>query len=86
MNAITVFLKLYLKLFFPFLIMMLGLGHAISSFRHSISRTPISFLGFSYTPTIWTFAATLIVTIVACAIAFKMLLSIRKYHEKNLKG
>jgi succinate dehydrogenase/fumarate reductase cytochrome b subunit len=84
MKAITEFPKVYIKLFLPFLFMMLGLGHSISGFRHAISRTPILFFGFSYTPTTLTFAATLIITIVALAIAIKMLLNIRRYHTTKI--
>lgn len=83
MKVNTVFFKLYLKLFFPFLIIMLGVGHAISGYKHSIRHVPIFILGLSYTPTIWTFAATILIIIVAALIAIRILLKIRKYHEEN---
>ncbi|KLT66733.1 hypothetical protein [Pedobacter sp. BMA] len=83
MKANTVLFKHYLQLFFPFLIIMLGVGHAISGYNHLIKHAPIFLLGLSYRPTIWTFAATIITTIVAAFIAIRMLLKIRKHQEGN---
>ncbi|UKT63939.1 hypothetical protein [Pedobacter mucosus] len=79
MNIVTEFFKL----FFLFLIAMLGAGHSAVEASSLIKHTSPFVFGFRYNPTLWTLLLSLIVTVSAFLFATKIALNIGKSYKKD---
>lgn len=71
MNYFTEFIKVFLKLSPPLLVVMLGVGHSIVELSSLINHTTVSI--FRFEPTLWTFFVTFFVTIAASVVSIKVM-------------
>lgn len=83
MNTFADFFKVFIKLFSPLLVAMLGAGHSIVEVSSLTNHTAIFIFGFKYDPTFWTVFITLFVTIIAIIVVAKVMLNIGKSYKKD---
>lgn len=83
MNSITEFFKVFIKLFPPLLIAMLGAGHSMTEIQSFNNDTIVLAFGFKYAPTLWTCLISLFLTITALSVALMIILNVGKSYKKN---
>ena len=83
MNTFAEFFKVFIKLFPPLLVAMLGTGHSIVEVSSLTNHTAIFVFGFKYNPTLWTVFITLFVTIITFSVAIKIILNLSKSYKKE---